>query len=378
MATMTIKSGMLKVKDHNPEATLRTVLAGWLKQRKLTGLLVPAFSAGGSATMALVSEPDKLADVMPLQPAMAVNAASVVHDIAGTSAPGEKVGLLLRPCELRALVELVKLRQVLLDNLVLIGIDCPGTYKAAGFRDVRKNDADFDNKHVRDQKDYTAKVDFRTACQMCEYPKPLAFDLAIGWLGIDPDKELFFEAATEKGSALLEGLELAEAPEPEARKKYLAVLADKRRQKAQERIGELDKAMMGADNLVRYYADCLNCHNCMHVCPVCYCHECFFDSDTFSRGLGEHVRSSKRKGLTRMPSETLLFHITRMNHMMTSCVACGICEDSCPVTIGLATLFKKVSQNAQKEFDYVSGRSLEEPLPLTTFREDEFKKVGEE
>ena len=374
----TIKSGMLKVKDNNPEATLRATFAGWLKEHKLTGLLVPAFSAKGSATMALVSDPGKFEDVMPLQPAMAVNAASIVHEIAGSSAPDEKVGLVLRPCELRAVVELVKLRQVLPDNLVLIGIDCPGTYKAAGFRDLRKKDADFDNKHVRDQKDYTAQVDFRTACQLCEYPKPLVFDLAVGWLGLDPDKELFFEAATDKGKALLEGMSLTEAAEPEPRKKYLATLVEKRRQKAKDRIAELDKAMMGADNLVRYFADCLNCHNCMRVCPVCYCHECFFDSDTFTRDLAEHVRVSKRKGLTRMPSETLLFHITRMNHMMTSCVACGICEDSCPVTIGLATLFKKVSQNAQQEFDYVSGRSLEEPLPLTTFREDEFKKVGEE
>jgi formate dehydrogenase subunit beta len=136
--------------------------------------------------------------------------------------------------------------------------------------------------------------------------------------------------------------------------------------------------MMGPEKLVQYFADCLNCHNCMRVCPVCYCRECFFDSDTFQRDLGEHVRVSLRKGMTRMPSETLLFHITRMNHMMTSCVQCGICEDSCPVTIGLATLFKKVARNAQQEFEYVSGRSLEEPLPLTTFREDEFKKVGEE
>jgi len=30
------------------------------------------------------------------------------------------------------------------------------------------------------------------------------------------------------------------------------------------------------------------------------------------------------------------------------------------------------------EFDYVSGRNLDEPLPLATFRESEFLKVGEE
>lgn len=378
MAMTNHQSGFLKVQNQNPEETLRQVFAGWLREHKLTAILAPALSSAGSATLALVSEPEKLGSVMPLQPAMAVNAASVVHQIAAGSGTGETVGLLLRPCELRAVVELVKLRQVLVDNLVLIGIDCPGTYRAAGFRELRRDDADFDNKHVRNQREYVSNVNFRTACQMCEFAKPLTFDLCIGWLGLDPDKELFFEAATEKGKGLLEHLELSIAAEPEARKQYLAEHARKRQERAKERIEQMDKQMMGAENLVRYFADCLNCHNCMKVCPVCYCHECFFDSDTFRRDLDEHVRVSRRKGLSRMPSETLLFHLTRMNHMMTSCVACGICEDSCPVTIGLATLFKKVSQNAQQEFDYLAGRSLEEPLPLTTFREDEFKKVGEE
>jgi len=372
------KHGLLKVDSGNPDETIRTLLRNWLKETKLSAVLAPACSANGVVTTALVSDPEKLTEVMPLQPAMAVNAASIVADIARLPSVGDKVGLLLRPCEMRAVVELVKLRQVLLDSLVLIGVDCAGTYKAAMYREMRGENKDFDNAFVRNQADYSGNVDFRTACQMCEYPKPLVFDLAIGWLGLNPDKDLWLEASTDKGAALLEGLALVEAEEPEPRRKLLAGLSEKRQKRAEERIAEMDKAMTGASNLVRYFADCLNCHNCMRVCPVCYCHECFFESDTFLRDLSEHVRVSKRKGLTRMPSETLLFHLTRMNHMMTSCVACGICEDSCPVTVGLATLFKKVSRNAQAEFDYVSGRSLEEQLPLTTFREDEFKKVGEE
>jgi hypothetical protein len=32
----------------------------------------------------------------------------------------------------------------------------------------------------------------------------------------------------------------------------------------------------------------------------------------------------------------------------------------------------------QKVFDYVPGRSLEEELPLATFKEDELKEVGYE
>lgn len=370
--------GTLKVKARNPEATLRELFARWLTEGRLSAIMVPAYSAGGTATLALVSNPEKLADAVPLMPAMAVNSASVVADIAREPSPDARVGLLLRSCEMRAVVELIKLKQILPDSLVLIGIDCPGTYKAAGFRNLRGDDPDFDNRHVRDQAGYAENVDFRTGCQMCEFPKPLVYDLAIGYIGMNPDEELWLEAATDKGRALLDGVELKPGDEPGTRKKALDELSSRRKAKTAQRIEELDKALLGPEKLVRYFADCLNCHNCMKVCPVCYCRECFFDSETFQRDLGEHVRVSMRKGLTRMPSETLLFHITRMNHMMTSCVQCGICEDSCPVTVGLATLFKKVSQNAQKEFEYLSGRSLDEPLPLTTFREDEFKKVGEE
>lgn len=370
-------SGMLKVKDKNPEATLRELVAGWLKEGQLSAILVPVLAKSGAATAALVSDPDKIAGTAPLLPAMAVNAASVVRDIAKLPSEGAKVGVLLRPCEMRAVVELIKLRQVLADNLVLVGIDCPGTYKAAGFRDVAGTDPDLDNRHAREQQDYYDNPNLRTACQVCEHPKPMVYDLAIGFLGLDPDMELWLESATDKGSALLEGVELTTGEEPGPRQEYLKELAARRKKKAETRTKELDKAAMGPENLIRYFADCLNCHNCMRVCPVCYCRECFFDSETFQRRLDEHVRVSKRKGLTRMPSETLLFHLTRMNHMMTSCVACGICEDSCPAGIALLPLFKKVSGNVQAEFGYLSGRSLEEELPLVVFREDEFTAVGE-
>lgn len=370
--------GILEVTDRNPEQTIRDLCAGWLSSDRLAALLVPAWSAAGAATLALVTDPQKMDDASPLLPAMSVNAASVVHRLARSGNIEHRVGLLLRPCELRATVELIKLRQVISDNLVLIGIDCAGTYRSAGFRDIRGNDADFANRHVREQAGLADNSNFRPACQLCEYPKPLVFDLAIGWLGVNPDSELWLESATAKGDSLLDGLRLTPAEEePRSRQTALTELAEKRRQAAALRIAALDEAVMGPDNLVRYFADCLNCHNCMRVCPVCYCHECFFDSATFERDIAEHVRAAQRKGLSRMPSETLLFHLTRMNHMMTSCVQCGICEDSCPAAIGLTALFKKLSRNAQAEFGYVAGRSLDEPLPLTTFREDEFRTIGE-
>jgi formate dehydrogenase subunit beta len=74
-----------------------------------------------------------------------------------------------------------------------------------------------------------------------------------------------------------------------------------------------------------------------------------------------------------MPKDTLIFHLTRMNHMATSCVGCGMCEQACPSKIELLKLYKTVGHNAQKVFDYVPGRSVDDELPLLTFREEELE-----
>lgn len=388
------RSGRLKVEGGNPVETIKAVCARWLKEGVLSAVMMPAFSRNGVAAPVLFSDPEAIRDSgVPFLPAMGVNTASVVDEIAFNPAPGVKVGVFLRPCEARAVVELVKLQQVVLDGLVLIGVDCPGTYRAADYVEVQRaevqksrsaeggaNDyspVQFVNRFLQEQDRYLAEKRFRTACTMCEFPTPLVFDLHIGFLGMNPSEALWVAVGSEKGAELLKGLDIEAISEPESRQKFIEEFRTKRQMRAEEQIKEVDKKALGPENLVRYFAACLNCHNCMKVCPVCYCRECFFESEALERDLDEVVRISRHKGQTRMPQGTLLFHITRMNHMMTSCVQCGICEDSCPVKIGLSVLFKKVSRNAQKEFDYLSGRSLDEPLPLVTFREDEFRTIGE-
>jgi len=72
-----------------------------------------------------------------------------------------------------------------------------------------------------------------------------------------------------------------------------------------------------------------------------------------------------------LPSDTLLFHITRLNHMSTSCVGCGMCTEACPSEISVGRVFRAVGEKTQAIFEYQPGRSVEDPLPVTTFREDE-------
>jgi formate dehydrogenase subunit beta len=85
---------------------------------------------------------------------------------------------------------------------------------------------------------------------------------------------------------------------------------------------------------------------------------------------------ASRRGALRMPTDTLLFHLTRMNHMATSCVGCGLCSEACPNDIPVSRLFRLVGARTQAALEYLPGRSLDDELPLTTFREDEFQELG--
>ena len=131
------------------------------------------------------------------------------------------------------------------------------------------------------------------------------------------------------------------------------------------------------ENLSAVFAPCIKCHNCKTVCPVCYCRECFFDSPTFELEADRYLGLAEKKGAVRMPTDTLLFHLTRMAHMGTSCVGCGACEEACPSGIPLLKIFQLIGDNVQKLFEYVPGRSLEDELPATAFREDELQWIGE-
>jgi formate dehydrogenase subunit beta len=88
------------------------------------------------------------------------------------------------------------------------------------------------------------------------------------------------------------------------------------------------------------------------------------------------MRANRKKGL-RMPSDILLFHLTRLNHMATSCVACGSCEEACPNDVPLLKIFRNVGADVQAVFEYVPGRSPEDELPLTVFREEELTDIGQ-
>lgn len=370
------KNAILPVKDGEILQTIRTFLHSLLQRNLVEALLVPLeLPAGDNVVPTLVRDPDKLQAANPLAPVLPLNAARLVSNITLVSASPNRLGVVLRSCELRALIELVKLKQASLENLLLIGIDCPGTYSRDNYekfiRGSKAPATDFLNRFQKGEEDTL----LRKACQVCEYPVPMNTDLTIGLIGVDFNKGILLQANTQEGEKIIEALGLEEANAGE-REAAVSRLVGRRAKRKEQLFNQVQEDISGLEKLLAALAPCINCHNCKTVCPLCYCKECFFDSPVFEFEAEKYLSWAQRKGALRMPTDTLLFHLTRLNHMVSSCVGCGLCTEACPNNVPVFDIFGLVGEQVQKTFDYVPGRSLDDELPLTTFKEEELTDIG--
>ena len=104
---------ILEVKDGDVLAALREFLRQLLEMGIVDALLVPLeLPSGDAIVQTLVKDASKLESANPLAPVMMVNSANVVSNLTRLG-NREKVGVVLKSCEMRALVELVKLQQAL-------------------------------------------------------------------------------------------------------------------------------------------------------------------------------------------------------------------------------------------------------------------------
>ena len=199
--------------------------------------------------------------------------------------------------------------------------------------------------------------------------------MLIGLVGVDLKDHLLAKANTPRGEELLENLGLSSTSEPEQRGKEIEKLVTERLSYRDQMFVETSEATADVEKLVSYLGNCVNCYNCRVACPVCYCKECVFLTDVFDHEPSQYLRWAKRKGILKMPTDTVFFHLTRIAHMSTACIGCGQCSNACPNNIPVMELFRTMAHYTQTAFDYVAGRSLEDDPPLSVFREDEFQEV---
>jgi formate dehydrogenase subunit beta len=370
----------MDVKQQNLLAALRGFFKALLLDGGVHALLVPQRLPMKNVVMpALVTDPEKLDGADPFAPVFPINAAKVVSKLTRRPVDGP-IAVVLRPCEIRAFVELVKLKQGRMDDVILISTDCLGAYSNVNYPRFAENDGEastlrFCEAALNGKGTAVEDFDISPACKACEFPIPENADLLIGLLGMDPRQHLLVKANSPKGEDLLKKLKLPGAQEPPSRQQAIEQLLAKRVAYRDQMFKETGEAVADLKKLTAYLANCVNCYNCRVACPVCYCKECVFVTDVFDHDPAQYLRWAKRKGILKMPTDTVFYHLTRMAHMSTACIGCGQCSNACPNNIPVMEIFRTVAAFTQKAFQYQAGRSLEDEPPLSTFREGEFREI---
>jgi formate dehydrogenase subunit beta len=348
---------------------------GMLENDAVDAVLVPMAQSQNGVRLSLVTSAAHTAQVDPFAPIAAVSGAKIASSL--TARPsGRKLAMVLRPCEIRAVVELAKLNQVNLDDVLMIGADCLGRYENTDFAKFKEQGGTSESflENAQAGKTATADFDIIGACKICEFPTADNVDMRLCSLGAG-NGAVFIEAVTEKGEQALEksGLKAGEAPagRDEAVKKLVAGRTEARDKK----FAEYRDAVNSFEALADKLAPCVNCYNCRVACPVCYCKECVFVTDTFRHTGEQFMMWADQNGMLKLPNDTLFYHMTRMMHMSLFCVGCGQCTSACPNDIDLMPMFRASADRTQARFNYQAGRSLDEQQPLAGFKSDELVEV---
>ena len=347
-----------------------------LDKNVVDSVLVPARQPEKGVMQTLISEPVGCDAVDPFAPVVPLNSAKLVSNL--TNVPsGRPLAAVMRSCEVRALLELVKLKQANLDDLVLIGIDSLGRFENKDFLELARagmTTEEFLDYMLGGKGPEREMPELASACKICEYPVSENVDIRLCVIGPGP-QDVYVEWVTDTGKAVRDKLGMETVEAPAGREEKVKELIKERTEKRDATLAEYEETISDIKQLEEHLAGCVNCYNCRVACPVCYCKECVFVTDTFRHPGDKYMGWADKHGFFRMPSDTLLYHMTRMLHMSALCVGCGQCSSACPNGIQLAELFRSVGKRTQSRFDYLPGRDIEEPQPLSVFFEDEFTEV---
>ena len=312
----------MEVKNEDVADAIRTLLGRVLALEEIDAVMVPGRLPGSRAVMPLlIHDPDQLDRADPLTPAFALNAARQVCRLTRTPTP-KRVAAVLRPCEIRAFIELVKLKQGLREQVIIIGSDCSGAYPNKVFDALTRegNDSGAGQDYVK--RPSVDEASLAKACRACEQPVPAGTDLAVCLWGVDTGREVMVDAQTDAGREILDRLGLNAAPLPAERAAAVETVVAERTRFRDSMFADTAATTDSLEKLDRYFAHCVNCYNCR-----------------------------------------------------TACVGCGQCSNACPNDIDVMSLFRTVAHRTQAAFEYQAGRDVAERPPLSEFREHEFAET---
>ena len=259
---------------------------------------------------------------------------------------GKRLGVVVKGCDSRSVVQLLQERLWERENLVVFGLPCEGvidlaklrasmdiaSVRAASFIGSPRNGLlrltlPEGGREVVIEKESAGLL--ADKCLRCQYPNPLVSDHVIG-----PELE------------------------PQGAQDDYADLAALEKLSTQERF-DFWKRQMGR---------CIRCYACRNACPLCVCkHVCLADS-----------REPHWLSAEATLQEKWLFQVMHALHLAGRCTECGECQRSCPMGIPILLLKRMMNRELKELFNYQAGVSLEAVPPLHTFlmEEDRIKDRG--
>ena len=366
---------VLKI-NKNAEKGVLELLRFLLQNGKVNGVFtLKKINKDGAVAYSLITNPDEISDAVPFYPLMPVNAGKLLSRFTLEGSTKKPVIAVVKPCELRGFIELIKREQGSFENLFIISSTCGGVYplEMAVNKTVESNLS----KYWDMVKKGEISSDLRSACKGCEEFVPYVADFTVDLMGNnDANKQCLIFLNTEKGEEIVKDMKV-EFIEKEIDNKKLDKIRDKRKIEKKKLFDVLETKMNGMDGLIDIFGKCISCHGCSKVCPICYCKLCEFESPDVEYGPSKYESELRKRGGLRVPPGTIFYQIGRLTHISISCVGCGQCEDVCPVDIPVSTIFMKVGESVQKMFDYVPGKDIKEAIPLVTFEKEEFAEIEE-
>ncbi len=240
------------------------------------------------------------------------------------------IGVVAKKCDARALVELIREKQINREKLVIIGVPCTGMFEKrtindkVGGREILDVAVDGDTVTFRGRGfEVTCERDelIRDNCIVCKEPENLPIvDERLG------EEEDVYKKPFEEDD--FSDVEEHEKLSP--RERWEAFKSE--------------------------FEHCIRCYACRNACPMCYCEECFAESSQ-PRWLGGSVALE----------DVLFFQTMRLYHQAGRCVDCGACQAVCPINLDIRTFLRKLNRDAVELFQFAAGESPGDKPLLSTF-----------